>query len=93
MAAPDGRRCVALSNELAQSVLSNKDTGREGTASSLQYGNNVKHQTAPFCQDVRPRCPCWKPSVRAPKVRSCFEFAGDLRDVAPLKARARKFVL
>ena len=41
----------------------------------------------------RPRCSCWRPSVRAPKVRSCFEFASDLRDVAALKARARKFVL
>ena len=28
-----------------------------------------------------------------PKVRSCFEFASDLRDVAALKARACKFVL
>ena len=34
-----------------------------------------------------------KPSVPAPKVRSCFEFASDLRDVAALKARACKFVL
>jgi hypothetical protein len=32
-------------------------------------------------------------SVPAPKVRSCFELASDLRDVAALKARARKFVL
>ncbi len=34
-----------------------------------------------------------EPSVRAPKVRSCSEFASDLRDVAALKTRARKFVL
>jgi len=47
----------------------------------------------PLCQDDRPHCSCWKPSVRAPKVSSCFEFASDLRNVAALKARARKFVL
>ena len=46
----------------------------------------------PFVRVVRLRCSCWKSSVRAPKVRSCFEFASDLRDVAALKARACKFV-
>ena len=53
----------------------------------------MKDQAAPFCQGVRPRYSCGKPSVRAPKVRSCSKFASDLRDVAALKARARKFVL
>ena len=54
-----------------------------------------RYQSAkrPYQPGQKARCSCWKPSVPAPKVRSCSEFASDLRDVAALKARARKFVL
>ena len=45
------------------------------------------------CQGVRPRCSLLETVSSWPKVRSCFEFASDLRDVAALKARACKFVL
>jgi hypothetical protein len=130
-----------VSGELVQSVMSNKDTGRDvqRTVLSIEFlnggaaaarvtfakdflkiavqklNNSITHRSIP-CQ--RSWCRLgWKtgfdpnetsrwfffsgcqtaqvllPSVTASKVRSCFEFASDLRDVAALKARARKFVL
>jgi hypothetical protein len=89
-ATPDGvGMCRAeVSSDLVQSVVSNKDTGRIRTARSLQYGSSQWRETSSCAllsgrQTALPMVETFS----APKVRSCFEFAGDLRDVAALKAR------
>ena len=73
-----------VSSELVQSVASNKDTGRivQHAVFSMEVRSDVT--VLPMLETTFSSCA---------KVRSCFEFASDLRDVAALKARARKFVL
>ena len=91
-----------VSGELVQSVVSNKDTGRDvqHAVFSIEVLNGgAAARRVTFAKDFlkiavqKLNNSIIHRSIPVLKVISCSELASDLGDVATLKARARKFVL